>query len=252
VSDLAGGDIGNLNAWGLDIATGACDFAPPPPPGQPTGLAATAGSRSVALDWDDTPGATKYEIHRRGPGGNYPADPTATTTSSAFTDTGRTPGQEYCYKVGALNDASPGPLSEERCATPPLPPSPGPPGGPPGGPPPATLTLDLSGLPRSIRVRRNGSFVLRFLATAGRTGSLKLTTVKPVASARKRRRLVLVRKSFTAPAGGRVRIRVKLGPRGMRVLRRTRRLPVTAKATLGTRTATRRVTLRAPRARPRR
>ena len=154
VSDLAGGDTGNLNAWGLDIATAACDFAPPPPPGQPTGLVATAGSDSVTLDWDDTPAATKYEIHRRGPGGTYPADPTATTTSSTFTDTGRTPGQEYCYKVGALNDASPGPLSEERCATPPLPPSLAPPGGPPGGSAPETLTLDLSGLPRSIRVRR--------------------------------------------------------------------------------------------------
>ena len=174
VSDLAGVDTGNLNAWGLDSATGVCDFAPPPPPGQPTGLAATAGSDSVALDWDDTPAATKYEIHRRGPGGTYAADPTATTTSSAFTDTGRTPGQEYCYKVGALNDASPGPLSEERCAAPPLPPSLGPPGGPPGGSPPEILTLDLSGLPRSIRVRRNRSFVLRFLAAAGRTGSLKL------------------------------------------------------------------------------
>jgi subtilisin-like proprotein convertase family protein len=252
VSDLAGADTGNLNAWGLDLAVGVCDFDPPPAPGQPTGLVATAGADSVALDWDDTASATKYEIYRRGLGGAYPANPTATATSSAFTDTGRTPGQEYCYKVGALNDASHGPLSEERCATPPLPPSPGPPGGPPGGPPPATLTLDLSGLPRSIRVRRSGSFVLRFLATAGRTGSLKLTTVKPVTGARKRRRLVLLRKSFTATASGRVRVRVKLGRRDMRVLRRTRRLPVTAKATLGTRTATRRVTLRAPRARPRR
>ena len=252
VSDLAGVDTGNLNAWGLDIATGVCDFAPPAAPGQPTGLVATAGSDSVALDWDDTPTATNYEIYRRGPGGTFPANPTATATSSAFTDTGRTPGQEYCYKVGALNDASPGPLSEERCVPPPLPTSLGPPGGPPGGSPPETLTLDLSGLPRSIRVRRSGSFVLRFLAAAGRTGSLKLTTVKPVAGARKRRKLVLVRKSFTAPASGRVRVRVKLGRKGMRVLRRTRRLPVTAKATLGSRTASRRLTLRAPRARPRR
>jgi hypothetical protein len=132
VSDLAGADTGNLNAWGLDLAVGVCDFDPPPAPGQPTGLVATAGADSVSLDWDDTASATEYEIYRRGLGGAYPANPTATATSSAFTDTGRTPGQEYCYKVGALNDASHGPLSEERCATPPLPPSPGP---PPGGPP---------------------------------------------------------------------------------------------------------------------
>ena len=65
--------------------------------------------------------------------------------ASAFTDSGRTPGQEYCYKVGALNDASPGPLSEERCATVPLP------AGPPGrrAAHPARCrvrsTIDLSG-----------------------------------------------------------------------------------------------------------
>ena len=69
VSDLAMADTGSLNAWGLDLAVGTCDFDPPPAPGQPTGLVATAGADSVALDWNDTAGATDYEIYRRGPGG---------------------------------------------------------------------------------------------------------------------------------------------------------------------------------------
>ncbi len=238
-------DTGSLNAWGLDLAAGTCDFDPPPAPGQPTGLVATAGADSVALDWNDTATATDYEIYRRGPGGAYPTNPTATTTSSAFADPGRTPGQEYCYKVGALNDASPGPFSEERCATPPLPA--GPPG-PPGGSPSETLTLDLSGLPRSIRVSPRGIFVLRFVATPGQTGSLKITTVKAVAAARKRK-LVVARKPFTVPASGRARLKVRLNRKGLRVLKRVRRLPVSVKVTLGTRTASRRVTLRAPRPR---
>ena len=185
VSDLARADTGSLNAWGLDLAAGTCDFDPPPAPGQPTGLVATAGADSVALDWNDTAAATDYEIYRRGPGGAYPTNPTATATSSAFADPGRTPGQEYCYKVGALNDASPGPLSEERCATPPL-----------AGRAARRLPADPRPRPsrwicRDCRARsvsaRAGIFVLRFLATPGQAGSLKITTVKAVAAARKRK-----------------------------------------------------------------
>ena len=245
VSDLAGVDTGNLNAWGLDVAVGGCDFDPPPAPGQPTGLVATAGADSVALDWTDTAGATSYELYRRGPGGAYPADPTATAASSTFTDPGRTPGQQYCYRVGALNDASPGPLSEERCATPPLPA--GPPG-PPGGSLPQGITLDLSGLPRSIRVSPPGIFVLSFPATAGLAGSLKITTAKAVVAARKRK-LVVARKRYAVPASGRARLKVRLGRKGLRLLKRVRRLRVSVKVTLGTRTASRRVTLLAPRPR---
>ena len=202
--------LGPGRAWtraastrGVSTSRLECATSPPPAaPGQPTGLVATAGADSVALDWDDTPAATDYEIYRRGAGGSYPANPTATATSSAFTDSGRTPGQEYCYKVGALNDASPGPLSEERCATQPLPAGPpGLPGGPPGGPP-AQIELDLSGLPRSIRVSRPGIFVLSFLATPGQAGSLKVTTVKAVAAAPQ------------AKARGRPQVRSRCRPAG--------------------------------------
>ena len=90
--------------------------------------------------------------------------------------------------------------------------------------------------------------MLRFLATPGQAGSLKITTVKAVAAARKRK-LVVARKPFTVPASGRARLKVRLNRKGLRVLKRVRRLPVSVKVTLGTRTASRRVTLRAPRPR---
>jgi subtilisin-like proprotein convertase family protein len=248
VSDLATQDVGTLRAWGVDIANG-CDFVPPPAPGQPTGLAAVSGVESIALDWDDTPAATEYELYRRSAGGSYAADPVAISNSSSLVDSGLTPG-EYCYRVGALNDATPGPLSDERCATAQSPAAVQPVTGP-SGVTPEDLTIDLSGLPRSIRVGRRGVFVLSFRATPNRTGSIKLTTVRRVAAAQ-RRKLVLVRKSFRVPASGKVRLRLKLGRRGLRVLTRERRLRVTARVRLSTRTASRRVTLRAPRARPRR
>jgi subtilisin-like proprotein convertase family protein len=245
VSDLANLDTGSLQSWGLGVGFGKCDFDPFPAPGQPTGLVATPGEGSVALDWNDTAGATSYEVFRRTGAGGYPASPVATPTSSSFTDGGLAAGQQYCYKVGALNDASPGPLSDEQCATTPG----GPGGGPAGGGPPV---IDLSSLPSSIRVSRKGTFFLRFGGTPGVAGSLKLTTVKAVGTAPRRRKLVVARRSFAMPASGRVRLKVKLNRRGFRTLKRARRLRVSARVRLGPTTATKRLTLRAPRPRRRR
>jgi hypothetical protein len=107
-------------------------------------------------------------------------------------------------------------------------------------------TIDLASLPASVTVSRTGVFHLTFRGTPGRAGTLTLRTEKAVAAAR-RRRLVLARLSFTMPASGRARLRVRLDRRGLRVLRRVRRLPVSAKLTLGPTAARRRLVLRAPR-----
>ena len=114
-------------------------------PAQPGGLAATPGAGSVALDWADVPGSTGYDVFRREAGGAYPPTPTASPVSSDFVDTGRTPGQQYCYVVGAKNEGVAGPLSAEACAVPT-----GFGGGGPDGS--APVTLDLSSLRSSIRV----------------------------------------------------------------------------------------------------
>jgi subtilisin-like proprotein convertase family protein len=256
VSDLVADDTGTLNSWGLDIAPAVCDFVPPASPAAPTGLAATASADSVTLDWADTPTATDYEVFRRGAGGTYPEIPTALTSSSNFTDAGRASGQEYCYKVGATNGGSPGLLSGEACAT--TPSTGGAPGGggPLGGGPPGGggtgPKLDLSKLPRALTVGTKGTLTLSFLAPPGQAGSIALKTVKAVAAQRRKRKLVVARKSFTARAGGSVRIKLKLSRKGFRALKRARRLAVSVKATVGQASATRRITLRAPRARPRR
>jgi subtilisin family serine protease len=254
-ANIAGDGVpGNADATDQDFAL-VVSNAGPPAPGQPGGLVATPGTDSVALDWSDVPTATGYEVFRRIAEGGYPPSPTATPVSSDFVDTGRTPGQQYCYVVRAINEVTPGPLSSEACAT-----VPGGGGSPTGGSPTgggptgegALFSVNLSSLARAIRVGPRRWLSLSFGATPGRTGSIKLTTVRAVAAAI-RRRLVVARRSFTAPASGRVTVRLRLTRKGFRVLKRVRRLPVSARATLGTATASKRVTLRAPRRpRPRR
>jgi hypothetical protein len=248
-ANIAGNGVpGNADGTDQDFALVVSNVAEPsPPPAQPSGLVATPGIESVALDWDDTPTATEYEVFRRDPDGNHPANPTATSTSSSFTDTGRTGGQSYCYKVRALNGVTPGPLSAEQCAT-----AQPQPGGPSGGslgpiiPPPERLMVDLSGMRRSVRVGRNGRFSLGFRASPGRAGSIRLRTLRAVnLPGRAKRRLVLVRRSFVVPASGQVRLALKLGRRGRLVLKRARRLRTSAVVRLGTVSARRRVTLRA-------
>jgi hypothetical protein len=84
-----------------------------------TGLVATPQVQAVGLDWNDTPAATSYKIFRRNSDGSYPTTPTATSTTSAFVDAGRTPGLQECYKVQATNAAGDGPqMTGEACATP--------------------------------------------------------------------------------------------------------------------------------------
>ncbi len=211
-------------------------------PGQPAAPSATPGGGSVSLDWPDVAGSTGYEVFRRSAGGGYPAAPTGRPASSAHVDSGLTPGAQYCYVVRAMSHGTPGPLSGETCATVPALPAPELPAPPP--PPPPTV-VNLSSLPSSVRVSARGTFVLRFEATPNGTGTITLRTVRAVAAVR--RRLVVVRKAFSSPATGRVRVKLKLTRKGMRVLKRARRLPVTARATLGQTSAKRRITLRAPR-----
>ena len=442
-TNVAGNGVpGNADSTDQDFALVVSNTAAVP--GQPTGLVATPGTGSVSLDWSDVPGAASYEVFRRPAAGAYPATATATPSSSDFADTGRSPGEQYCYVVRAIEEGSPGPFSDEACATvlglpaptltgtdpaspandnaphvkgsaggstvsvytssdcsgppsatgtpaefgstgievavtddstttframasdgvgnesacssgsvayvedsaPPAAPAltgtgpaspandnsprvtgsaeagstvrlypnafclgapaatgsaeefgssglqvsvaddsstafyataadpagnvsgcslgaviyveassppggdtPGPapggetPGPAPGGETPATL--DLSSLQSPVRVSARGRLVLRFGATAGRTGSIRLRTVRPLAAGK--RRFVVARQSFTAPADGHVRARLKLTRKGLRVLKRSRHLLVSAKFILGETTAADRITLRAPR-----
>jgi acid phosphatase type 7 len=84
--------------------------APPPdatPPAAPTGLSATPGDRTVALDWSDNSEAdlSGYRVYRRNPDGTWPASPVATPSASHWSDGGRTNGTTYTYRVTAVDTA---------------------------------------------------------------------------------------------------------------------------------------------------
>jgi acid phosphatase type 7 len=83
--------------------------SPPPPdttpPAAPTGLIATPGDQVVGLDWNDNsePDLSGYRVYRRNADGSWPTTPTATPTGSQWSDSGRTNGTTYTYRVTALD-----------------------------------------------------------------------------------------------------------------------------------------------------
>jgi hypothetical protein len=85
--------------------------SPPPPdttaPGPPTGLTAAPGDKQVALDWANNTESdlAGYRVHRKT--GADPATAIATTTASAYTDTGLTNGTAYSYHVTAIDSSAP-------------------------------------------------------------------------------------------------------------------------------------------------
>ncbi|MGA2085098.1 MAG: fibronectin type III domain-containing protein [Terracidiphilus sp.] len=88
-------------------------------PPAPTGLTATAGDAAVALSWTGSAGATSYNVYRGTTTGGESKTPVATgVTTTAYTDTGLTNGQEYFYEVAAVNNAGISPMSNEASATP--------------------------------------------------------------------------------------------------------------------------------------
>ena len=76
-------------------------------PSVPGGLAATAGSRQVALSWSastDNVGVTGYRVYRSVGGGAYAQ--VGTPAGTTFTDVGLTNGTAYSYKVAAVDAAA--------------------------------------------------------------------------------------------------------------------------------------------------
>ena len=91
-------------------------------PGIPTGLAATPGDALVVLDWaapldDGGQAIINYKVYR---GTSSGAETYLTTVGNVltFTDTGRTNGVTYFYKVSAVNSVGEGASSYEVSATP--------------------------------------------------------------------------------------------------------------------------------------
>ena len=270
VVDTAGGDVGTLSSWRLDAQKAACSSPVAPP--AVAGLTAVGGSGSVALSWDGALRATGYEVFRRNADGSYPATATGSPTGTAFTDSSRAAGTEYCYKVRAVNPPLAGPQSAATCATttgtsgdPTPTPTPTPGGGGPGPGPPAggdplpvplpspspggPVTIDLSGAPRTVRISARGVLTYTFRATPNARGSLLIRSVKTFATGAsgRKRKVVFVRKTFRAGADGRVKVTVKLSRSALRVLKRAKRIKASAIVKIETKTVKGTLTLRAPR-----
>jgi hypothetical protein len=86
-------------------------------PQVPTNLSATPGNGQVSLTWTASPDASSYNIYRSTTSG---AETLLTTgvTGTSFTDTGRTNGTTYFYKITAVNSVGESGKSNEASATP--------------------------------------------------------------------------------------------------------------------------------------
>ena len=83
------------------------DGAPVPP--APTDLNAVAGFGIVQLTWDAMPGATSYTVYRGTNDSGEGTTPIATgIVGTTFTDTGLVNGQDYYYRVTAVNSPQAG------------------------------------------------------------------------------------------------------------------------------------------------
>ena len=117
--------VAAVNAVGTSPRSGEASATPQAAvPSAPTGLVASAGNASVVLSWtvpnsDGGSPITGYNVYRGTAPGGEGGTPVATNVaSSSFTDTGRTNGTTYYYKVAAVNAAGTSPQSGEASATP--------------------------------------------------------------------------------------------------------------------------------------
>jgi hypothetical protein len=118
LSGTPGASDTGANAWTVSVSDGIAPavqatlnitvMAETTPPSAPTGLVATAGSATVALDWANNtePDLASYRVKRATvSGGPYTTIATGLTVS-AYTDNSVTNGTTYYYVVSALDTNS--------------------------------------------------------------------------------------------------------------------------------------------------
>ncbi len=92
------------------------DFSAPPP--APTGLAGLPGPSQASLSWNAASTATSYAVKRSTTSGGPHTTVASGILSTAYLDTGLTPGTTYYYVVTALNPAGESPPSNQAAVTP--------------------------------------------------------------------------------------------------------------------------------------
>jgi fibronectin type 3 domain-containing protein len=112
--------VAAVNAGGTSALSTEVSATPEPAaPAAPTGLTATAGNASVALNWTASGGATSYNVYRGTTAGGESTTPLATgITTTTYTDSTAVNGTTYYYKVAAVNAGGTSALSTEVSATP--------------------------------------------------------------------------------------------------------------------------------------
>jgi hypothetical protein len=113
-NSYAGSATKGLFVWGAELMR--YDQSAP---AAPTGLVATPNNTMVLLSWPLTAGAATYNVYRGTTAGGE--SPTAIATginAATYTDTGRTNGTKYYYKIAAVNSVGTSSQSSEASATP--------------------------------------------------------------------------------------------------------------------------------------
>lgn len=85
-------------------------------PNAPAGVSVSPGSAKVYLSWDDSPGATGYQV-KRGTTSGGPYTTVASPTANNYTDTGVANCATYYYVVSATNSMGASTNSSEQIAT---------------------------------------------------------------------------------------------------------------------------------------
>lgn len=126
LSDLDGAT--SLTITGTQFEQGALVAVPfalsstPSAPATPTGLAGVPGDGTATLSWNASTGATSYTLKRSTSSGGTYTD-IYTGANLTYTDTGRTNGTPYYYKVSATNTNGTSADSSVVSVTPAVPPS---------------------------------------------------------------------------------------------------------------------------------
>jgi Glycine rich protein len=118
-------------------------------------------------------------------------------------------------------------------------------------PAPAAPTPRLGSLPSSLTVSKNRRYTFSFSATPGLPGTAQLVSANKFRVGKKKKKLVLTDRSFSAPASGTVKLNLTLSKKAFGLLTSLGQIRVNAKLTLNgangvTDTATKSLVLRAP------
>ncbi len=113
--------VWNEGAWNSGRVWAPGEATPPPPvPGAPTGVTATAGVSDVTLAWDD-PGdstVTKYQVRYRREGDAWFRWTNIEPGATSYTVTELVPGTRYVFALRAVNRSGAGAPAEEGVTVP--------------------------------------------------------------------------------------------------------------------------------------